>query len=679
MPWRPSFLIAAGLGLVILFLVLVFGGRQSPLPGDLQPAATAPPPKIQALAVGQSARRSPRGRAAHTARKKPPPAGELEPQAEPELKLPGKSQFQRRLAAGGRLRELSRALRADGSNLEAVAAETWKLRPALLKADGQPLIDILKTPPEKVSTRSLQFLLGLLTRPPRDLHSLKLANRIHGDDPLGNDLLVRLWTRGGSYPAEEIAAAERLLRHLFQIAGFSLEEGFDVLATPRKGEDVFPHQGGYSWAAGLYFPGDGYCTVQSTLAPPFRSEVLRHELIHKLCDRLLEDYFSSRLIVEGLPEYLRLLRPGNGRLRVPNRRLADDFALLISQIDRLRGKSVPMDDFDPRKLLSLPAKKFYALRSFSYLMAQAAMAYIGPAAIEEAFRCRSSRPIADAVQRIQWPDFLEFIRDNAREGFPERAIVVEDPHPLEALLQEEPAEAKELIRSALRDLGATVAENIDLDPRLFSASEERINADEAVREALLTLLQAAADGAGGEAPPLLFLDPDCAADSLFSLAENPRLFRAPLSKKTLEGWDRKSFTEALGRLIGHGGGQEALLLPSPERLSEATQDQKDLPLEAIFCVAGTDEAARREIRSRWSSRLLSEEEMRRELSRFYAAAFERSWLFVRTALVVDLGEGKSDALPLAEGIAASQGFKAAVAFWDPQKPVAAKEGSPPRE
>ncbi len=82
-----------------------------------------------------------------------------------------------------------------------------------------------------------------------------------------------------------------------------------------------------------------------------------------------------------------------------------------------------IDNLQPPALLKLTPNGFYTLRQFSYLVALAATSYVGADPIERAFKEKSDRPIAEAVEAIRWPDFLRFVERYAREGDADQAIV----------------------------------------------------------------------------------------------------------------------------------------------------------------------------------------------------------------------------------------------------------------
>ena len=115
----------------------------------------------------------------------------------------------------------------------------------------------------------------------------------------------------------------------------------------------------------------------------------------------------------------------------------------------------PLDLLDPARLLALSPPAFYALRGFSYLVAEAMMAYVGGEVILDALQRRSDRPIRDAVKRTAWNDFRDWVARHRQGGEPGLARVIEE---FETNEDSPP-------RLALKELGLEITRPID--PRLF--------------------------------------------------------------------------------------------------------------------------------------------------------------------------------------------------------------------
>jgi len=358
----------------------------------------------------------------------------------PELDEPqGTTPFVRRLEIGaelGRLRLDSERLGAGPAEVE---ARLSRLRPFLLHADL----------PRK-GCPTTKRLLHLLTEPRRELDHFTLAGA-DVSDRLGSRLRVRAWTLGEPFPEDELDVATKLLEAIVRRAGHDVDGGIDVLITPGMGTDAFPFQGRPKNAIGVYFQIDRYCAVRENLPPWLRTEAVKHELVHAYCRHLPGGFTSSRLVSEGLAEYLRCVRPEDGDLDVPLRRLANQFAELEWMIALVRRAGVKVDDIQPARLVDLPPREFYALGYFGYLAGQAAMAYVGADIVERALVTGSDVELVDAVRRIEWLDFLRFVGMHGISGSIGQAVIVPDVGPEEG--EDWPAD-RNAFGAALRWLGA---------------------------------------------------------------------------------------------------------------------------------------------------------------------------------------------------------------------------------
>ena len=324
----------------------------------------------------------------------------------------GTTKFVRRLEAGGDLMRLLDDVEMRGVALAGFEDRYQALKPFLLKADGEP-----KEPERPTRT------LVRLTVPPRDLSSLLLAGAPAGD-PLGTSMTVRIWTRETRHPEDARARATATIHHIVKQVG-GLPGGTDVLVTEGRGHDVFPFQSGRWYAAGMYFLRDEYSVVGTDLSPAYQIEVIEHECIHALHHSLGSKH-ESRFIVEGLAEYLRLVEPGSPGLDVPPEALADPCAELRRILERMESAGIGIGTIDPRRLVDLSVRDFYALRHLGYLVAQLTMAYLGGGAIERSLAAGSDAAIIEGVRRIAWLDFLRFVNEGARGGTLGRARVVQD-------------------------------------------------------------------------------------------------------------------------------------------------------------------------------------------------------------------------------------------------------------
>ncbi len=336
------------------------------------------------------------------------------PESNPAWEMPeilGSSKLVRRLYAGTILNETAEQFRSGGMKTAEVKARLIHLRPMMLHADRWD-----------GRVRNVARSLSDLTDPPRDLDSVRLVNKI-SDSPLGTKLPFRLWTRGDNYPLNEIRAARDNLEYVADICGASLEGGFDVLATPQLGSEIFPRQTRVR-AAGVYYLDDRYCVVRLNLPPEFRLEVIKHELMHALHHRIMKGRRPSRFVSEGLAEYLRHCRPGDNGLSVPPARMARTLAALYARIRALRAAGAPIDAIHPQSFTVLKPRQFYALGGFGYLLAMATMAYVGGPVIEQALAQGRHDVLEDAIREIRWFDFVKFLKKYTGRG---RTLGLLDP------------------------------------------------------------------------------------------------------------------------------------------------------------------------------------------------------------------------------------------------------------
>lgn len=419
-------LLTVGAALALLLVVwLIWGAGREP---RLEPQPVAPPHQW------------PSRPAAAPAPPAPPPA----PAEAPEPRFRGTTRFVRRLEAGAELNSL-----VGHGNDEDAWRRFEPLEPLLLRADG-----------EEWQNGNLIYALYDLTHPPRDLGAVRLFEPAP-DDPLGRDKAVRVWTLGAGYARGEVERAERMLQQIASVTGTRVGRGFDVLVTPEKGCEVFPRQHQVAWAAGIYYPADGYAVVRSGCSPSFREEVLKHELVHAYCNQYTGSFESSRCVSEGLAEYLRHCAPGDDGFAVPAHLLRDDMAGLLALLERLRERGLDPSDIRPGRLVMLSPSQFYALRHLAYAMAKACVAFVGAEVLEQAFREESDRAIVAAIRKIDMAELLAWLKKVAEGGSADRALTVADVPPA----GEADEASLEAQQAALRWLGLKVEDDrlIDLD------------------------------------------------------------------------------------------------------------------------------------------------------------------------------------------------------------------------
>ncbi|MFQ5845980.1 MAG: hypothetical protein ACE5JG_13435, partial [Planctomycetota bacterium] len=379
------------------------------------------------------------------------------------MRTMGLTRFLGRLGAGEELRELREDLVETGVEAADVAARLGRLLPAVLRADGYDPRKLGlhgRAPLRTKVARVVRFL----TEPPRDLEAFRLAGK-RSKDPLLDARPVRVWTLGEAYPPWELRVARQNLEHIAGVAGVSIERGFDVVVTPGQGREAFPLRRPPHRAIGVYYLDDRYAAVRSTLPPVRRVEVLKHELVHAWCHRFVR--VGSRFVAEGLAEYLRHCRPGDEGFRFPVDRLEDNLDALAKRLVLLREAGVDIRTVEPRLLVTLSPRRFYALGPLGYLLAQAAMAYVGADVLELALREGSDRRIQGAVAAIDWCDFLRFVERHAEHGSAADAMVVADPPPTAGRSRDR--ESRGALRDALRAIGMKVGpgdalEAAELDP-----------------------------------------------------------------------------------------------------------------------------------------------------------------------------------------------------------------------
>ncbi|MHC4222788.1 MAG: hypothetical protein ACYSUN_02265 [Planctomycetota bacterium] len=555
--------------------------------------------------------------------------------------ISGPTRFVRRLTAGSELISLRERFKEE-TDCREIARCINGLVPHFLHADRFPATRLRSTP---VRRSRIGSILESLTKPRRDRERLQLTTASRGSGS------VRAWTLAGSYPEFELWSAEQLLERLRNVAQQRIEGGFDVLVTPELGQEVFPKQGGAPWAAGFYCPRDEYCTVMSGIPSRLRFEVLKHELIHAFCLQFTKGLMKSRFIGEGLAEYLRLEPVGRG-LSVPPSRMADNLAALQGQLEGLRAGGVHLDQLRPARLVELNAHDFYAMRGLSYLLAQAAMAYLDSRHLEAAFEIGSDRPIVEAINKIHWERFLEFVAEGAARGSTERALIVEDQLPAEGRRD------AVAMRASLRKLGARFDPHASFDPE-----DLELDGPFQEEEQVKAMLSAAA----AADKSTLYIVTEVSADmdrSIRLAADAEKLLPAVAHVRTpLE------FVRSLHHAMGTGPTGLVCLGP---RLTEEEQLDFVQPyrVEALFawlhqrrakapglmlCVAaaaGEDSGAR----------------LRR-----YRKELRALKSLPQIVLCIDLSDGEGEALTLARAFAPLPGMRDKVAYWNPQRKPAAVE------
>ena len=321
--------------------------------------------------------------------------------------IEGKTPFTRRLSVGARLYQLyvDRRWRRIDDDLVASALKRTVVQEHLLRLDAWPEIKRENAAWEGES--EIASRLRRLIQPRRDARGLKRSFWPADSDRLGGGSKLRVWTQKTKHPEAEVQVGAAFLDQLASVAGDVTPGGYDVFMSPKLGAELFPQSKTltrFAWAAGVYVSGDDLSIVRSHLLPNFRVLVLKHELVHAWCAHHVK-HWRSRFVSEGLAEYLSRLEPRDPGFRIPHRRFRHNLAALLRMLTDLDGagieiRSVPFDAL----VRSTPAQQ-YALGHLGYLLAQAAMVYIGPLVIEKALDEWSEAQLIDAIGRITWEDF----------------------------------------------------------------------------------------------------------------------------------------------------------------------------------------------------------------------------------------------------------------------------------
>ncbi len=600
----------------------------------------------------------------------------------PAISLPGNTPLQRRLVAGNRFRDMALAIGQGAFNPEDLLQAYCKLQHTILLADWRtrglerlaPTSDALMLP-----GRVQQVARNCELLAPCRLELVKLAGRRLDEDALGEKRFLRVWNHEGAYPLREMATAEATLRHIETVAMVAPHHGYDVIATPERGNEVLPNQGGNLWALGIYWQRDRYSTMVTHLREGFRIEVLEHEMIHALCHRHFGENRPPRFIAEGLAEYLRHVEPGDDGYAFPAVRVADELAALDLILKRLEALECSVRDLDPRALLALPSQRFYELRHLGYLLALAAMTFIGAEPIESAFLAKDYEPIARAIRGMDAAEFLESLATLASHGDAVDAIIVTD---IEVGIDEGDDLPPRLRPpyEALVDIGLMRRAWRQLKPdQLKHQPGPAVSGGESMQDLFTRLAE-------GGTTILLLADQSTAAQGPFALDVARAAPCEWLDLEQLDVRDRVSFAQGFcAQLREEAAGATVEMRALSERFEkfDVRQMAQVVPYstaklgsrldtllggtqamgEVVFLVASRDEEARADLRLGSDA---GEDLVRSALEARYRAALHRHRNAIRCAIVVDLSNGEGDALPLARGLASLWDAGAPVGYWNPQ-------------
>lgn len=640
-------LLVCVMGLFVILGAWLFSNESAEFAIASAPAAAAPavrdepPPSAPAASV-EAARA---------------PETEASEPAAPAERLRGLTKFQRRLAAGERLQTIREELEASAVDVETAARRVRALVPALLRADGYGRRSVRIR--RKTSRGEVVQVLEWLTKPSRDPRALKLAGQ-ESADPLLDRRTVRAWTLGGSLSDKEVASATHLIDHIAAVIGTPIDKGFDVLVTPGQGRDVFPRLWMYPWSVGVYYPRDDFATVRSTLPRDVRGEVLQHELIHAYEQRFLK--LRSRLVSEGLAEYLRLVEPGDDGFNVPPERMRDNFAALLKRLEFLKACGFDMTAVKPALLVKVDPVHFYELRWISYLMAQASLAYVGDDVIRQSLLEGSDAGIVRAIREMRWQSFLAFVRRHGARGSSARSMVVRDYTPGPVGAGRVDAEA---FTRALESIGVEVPRDVKIDPQSLYVG--RLSA----RERVLSVLRSFSDGS---VTPLFYSDRSAAMDVEVRFE--------PMDPELQEALGEKRITAATGREFADGLFRELSYRAPPSRsvrfhrvihahfrsaISGRLLQFPYDPLRLPQRLAALDRLLAKHPQTGIVLSVASEWSPPEGYNALETLSKARA--LPAAVLVVDLSDGSGDALRLAKLMDAAQGGFGAVAYWNPRKPL----------
>ena len=649
---RSTWWLRAGLLGAALVLLLAVLGLLARFGAWMLSSESVDPPKLQASAAPRVTRVTPAS--APTAVAAP---SEGAPKAKPVQSadpLRGFTKFQRRLAAGERLRTIRDDLEDDAIDFETAALRIRALVPALLRADGYGRRQVRLG--EQTSRGEVDQVLTWLTRPPRQVGALTLAGPA-SLDPLSDVRTVRAWVADEKLPVEEVASATRLMDQIADVLGAPVEPGFDVLVTPDQGADVFPLLRRVWWSVGTYYHADDFATVRSTLPADFRAEVLQHELIHAYTRRHIE--CGSRLVSEGLAEYLRYLEPDDDGFNIPPERMRDNFTALLERFDILRARRLDVGQIRPARLIQLSPKEFYHLRYVSYLIGQASLAYIGGDVVQQSLSRGSDAGIVKAIREMHWRGFLQFLKAHSAGGVATRSMVLRDGAPIRTSSGDT---GTQTFLAAVERLGVDVGPDVDLDlPELDVVDHLAVGGRV---EHVLQLLRDAS------VRFMFYSDRSAAMDKPIELAPTDPRLRDALARIHVTTKTGRGFADGLyagsraGRLSGHRAIDAKLRMvwsksqhvaypydprPFPRKLARLLNALAPHPdrIGVVVCVA-----------SRWSAK---QEKAALEVLRDADTP--------DAMLIVDLSDGTGDARRLAELFHVAYEGRGNVAYWNPRKPL----------
>ncbi len=352
----------------------------------------------------------------------------------PALRLawkPGRlegTRFQQRLQYGNQLLRVRTELAAGELNVPSAFWLTRRNDFGLLLLERLiPDLRAFADRKEPPSKEALTAFLVQATKPARDRSAFTLHGTRAQIREYGETCLVRVWTlQGAKFPAYLIGDAEAVVHKLDALAGKRCEDGYDVLATPQCGLDVFPNMRKPSRAIGVYYHFDKLCVIGTDHDEHRLQTLLNHEVLHAWRYNAYGESWATRFVTEGMASYFAHIRKGDEGLQVPRRRLRHNMAMLLELVERLEGAGADFRKFSLATLVDAQPHQFYSLGWLGYGIAQACFAYVPFQYVEEAFRTGQAGTLMHLFRKITWHDLLAWIRETAREGKAESGWFVTD-------------------------------------------------------------------------------------------------------------------------------------------------------------------------------------------------------------------------------------------------------------
>ena len=365
----------------------------------------------------------------------------------------GLSDFQARLVVGGYVRALLLDLQAGRLSRAEVAS---RFRPGdkqqeQLRTYCLLHLDELRALEKELGVTSdtgdhtypIERVLKRLVHRGLDLARLRVVGARRTDDPLGRDLLVRVWVRTPLESARlGLERAERFARWLEEVGLGPTDgarrlpggHGYDALCLRDPGRSALLGRPIPRWVDGLTLPWDGVSVMRRTKDADLLKRLLKHQLLHNWRAAFRPSWggslggwprgiFSS----EGIAAYLSWSRPAPSGSTVPLERLRDDMASLTEWIAWMEKRTGQPLDLDLRAFVGCNEGLFHSYAPFSVLLAQACCAYLGTEQVVRALGPDDTLRFDDgfpgkeaaferAIASIDWRKLRAFISEAGAGG-----------------------------------------------------------------------------------------------------------------------------------------------------------------------------------------------------------------------------------------------------------------------